>query len=213
MLIRSKHQNIKKTSLLHGIGKDIEVKNYYDNWSKNYDITLKRWNYTAPQKVAKILFNKTNVKKILDLACGTGLSGEALKKYNPKILDGADISTKSLEISCQKFIYDKLYKFNFQKKKFNFRVQKYDCIVCVGSLTYCEDFNLLINKLEKKLIKKGYFIFTHRNDLWKKDHFTKLIKNLKNWKIIYTSNLLEYLPLNKDFSDKIKIRICLLRKK
>ena len=130
-----------------------------------------------------------------------------------KILDGADISTKSLEISCQKFIYDKLYKFNFQKKKFNFRVQKYDCIVCVGSLTYCEDFNLLINKLEKKLIKKGYFIFTHRNDLWKKDHFTKLIKNLKNWKIIYTSNLLEYLPLNKDFSDKIKIRICLLRKK
>ena len=50
-------------SLIKGIGNEKETKIYYDNWSENYDLTLKKWNYKAPKKAVNILYSlKTNIK-------------------------------------------------------------------------------------------------------------------------------------------------------
>ena len=105
----------KIKSLLEGIGDENETEKYYDKWSINYDQTLKNWNYKAPYKAANILYQiKSNIKHNLDLACGTGMFAEELKKkYNKIIIDGCDISSLSLKISKEKNLYRKLVKINF----------------------------------------------------------------------------------------------------
>ena len=203
----------KIKSLLEGIGNQNETEKYYDEWSINYDQTLKNWKYKAPIKAASVLYKiKSNIKFNLDLACGTGMFAEELKKkYNKIIIDGCDISSLSLKISKQKNLYRKLVKKSFEKKII--LNQKYDSVSMIGSMTYCKNPKLLFQLVSDYLKKNGIFIFTHRIDLWERQDFDGLILNFKEkYNLRLKSRPLNYLPNNSAFSDHIKIRIAVLTK-
>ena len=201
-------------SLVSGVGNLNKTTKYYDDWSEKYDETLKLWNYQAPKKSIKFLKETTNFKpkNILDLACGTGLFGAELKKVYPKShIYGSDISKKSLKISSEKKIYKKLQIKNFEKLH-NYKI-KFDLISLIGSMTYCKNFDNLFVNINKNIKQKGFVLFTHRIDLWQKQDFLNILKkHQKSLKIIKISRPLNYLPLNKDFKNKIKIKIVLLQK-
>ena len=201
-------------SLVSGVGNLNKTRKYYDDWSEKYDETLKLWNYQAPKKSIKFLKETTNFqpKNILDLACGTGLFGAKLKKVYPKShIYGSDISKKSLKISSEKKIYKKLQIKNFEQLH-NYKI-KFDLISLIGSMTYCKNFDKLFVNINKNLKEKGLVLFTHRIDLWEKQDFLSILKkHQKSLKIIKISRPLNYLPLNKDFKNKIKIKIVLLQK-
>ena len=201
-------------SLVSGVGNLNKTKKYYDDWSEKYDETLKLWNYQAPKKSIKFLKETTNFKpnNILDLACGTGLFGAKLKKVYPKShIYGSDISKKSLKISSEKKIYKKLQIKNFEQLH-NYKI-KFDLISLIGSMTYCKNFDKFFVNINKNIKQKGFVLFTHRIDLWQKQNFLSILKNhQKSLKIIKISRPLNYLPLNKDFKNKIKIKIVLLQK-
>ena len=200
--------------LLKGIGNSKEIKKFYDNWSNTYDLTLKEWGYIAPSHSTRIL-KKILTKKpkyLLDLACGTGLFVEKFKKIFPKcICDGTDISKEILEISNSKGLYRNLYQTSFENK-INLK-NRYDLVSLIGAMTYCSNHNLLFKLVNSYLIKGGLFIFTQRIDLWDKLKFEDTINNLGNFKKIYKSRPINYLPKNKDFGQDIKIRIIVLQKK
>ena len=201
-------------SLVSGVGNLNKTRKYYDDWSAKYDETLKLWNYQAPKKSIKFLKETTNFKpkNILDLACGTGLFGAELKKVYPKShIYGSDISKKSLKISSEKKIYKKLQIKNFEQLH-NYKI-KFDLISLIGSMTYCKNFDKLFVNINKNIKQKGFVLFTHRIDLWQKQDFLNILKkHQKSLKIIKISRPLNYLPLNKDFKNKIKIKIVLLQK-
>ena len=201
-------------SLVSGVGSINKTRKYYDDWSENYDATLKLWNYQAPKKSIKFLQETINIKpqKILDLACGTGLFGTELKKIYPKSqIYGSDISNKSLKITSGKKIYKKLQIKNFEQLH-HYKL-KFDLISLIGSMTYCKNFDKLFANINKNIKEKGFVIFTHRTDLWKKQDFLRILKkHQKILKIIKISRPLNYLPLNNDFKNKIKIKIVLLQK-
>ena len=200
--------------LLKGIGNSEEIKKFYDDWSNTYDLTLKEWGYIAPSHSTEILKKKLNKspRYLLDLACGTGLFVEKFKKIFPKcICDGSDISKEILEISNAKGLYRNLYKTSFEKK-INLK-NRYDLVSLIGAMTYCSNHNLLFKLVNSYLIKDGLFIFTQRIDLWDKLKFEDTINNLGNFKKIYKSRPINYLPKNKDFGQDIKIRIVVLQKK
>ena len=205
---------IKYNSLINGIGTSVKTKKYYDEWSKDYDKVLNQWNYHAPKSSSKILkkFLNKNPNEILDLACGTGLFGKELKKIYPKSsIDGTDISTKSLSHAKLKKIYKRLFVSDFNKN-FIFK-KKYNLITCIGSLTYNNSPQKLLLKVNNITKKSGFFIFSHRVDLWQKQNFDKILSDLSNkWQNIFISRKLLYLPKNKDFNNKIKIKIGLLKK-
>ena len=203
----------KVKSLVDGIGNEAITEKYYDDWALNYDQTLKDWNYKTPLKAADIISKiKDNIRSNLDLACGTGMFAAKLsKKYPNIVIDGCDISSKSLKIAKQKKLYRNLIKKSFEKK-INV-TKKYDSVSMIGSMTYCKKpkklFSLVINYLKKN----GVFIFTHRIDLWEKQNFDKLIEEFTKYlKIEYRSKPLNYLPKNIDFTNKVKIRIMALKK-
>ena len=201
------------SSLLKGIGNSLSVRKYYDSWSSEYDQSLHQWNYKAPKQSVKILnqYIKKRPNYLLDLACGTGLFAEELLKEFPNcICDGSDISSKILNISKNKKIYRKLFKSNFEKR---ITVKtKYNIVSLIGAMTYCQDYQKLFQNVSSYLADKGYFIFTHRVDLWEKFDFDKIIQDNSLFRLLYKSRPLNYLPKNKDFSSKVKIRIVLLTK-
>ena len=201
-------------SLVSGVGNLSKTSKYYDDWAENYDETLKLWNYQAPKKSIKFLKETLNIKpkNILDLACGTGLFGIELKKIYPKSnIYGSDISKKSLKISSGKKIYIKLKNKNFEE--LHYFNTKFDLISLIGSMTYCKNFKKLFANINKNIKKKGFVLFTHRVDLWRQQDFISILKkHQKTLKIRKISRPLNYLPLNKDFKNKIKIKIVLLQK-
>ena len=200
--------------LLKGIGNSKEIKKFYDDWSNTYDLTLKEWGYIAPSHSTRILKKKLTKKPkyLLDLACGTGLFVEKFKKIFPKcICDGSDISKEILEISNSKGLYRNLYQTSFENK-INLK-NRYHLVSLIGAMTYCSNHNLLFKLVSSYLIKGGLFIFTQRIDLWDKLKFEDTINNLGNFKKIYKSRPINYLPKNKDFGQNIKIRIVVLQKK
>ena len=213
-LFFQKCNNISVGKLLKGIGNSKEIKKFYDDWSNTYDLTLKEWGYIAPSHSTRILKKKLTKKPkyLLDLACGTGLFVEKFKKIFPKcICDGSDISKEILEISNSKGLYRNLYQTSFENK-INLK-NRYDLVSLIGAMTYCSNHNLLFKLVNSYLIKGGLFIFTQRIDLWDKLKFDDTINNLENFKKIYKSRPINYLPKNKDFGQDIKIRIVVLQKK
>jgi len=205
---------VDSSSLVRGIGDSNITKKYYDNWSKKYDLTLKKWNYTVPSKSINLLKKKLKQKpnSILDLACGTGLFGEKLiKTYRNSNIYGSDISKQSLEIAKEKKIYSNLTNINFETKK-NYK-KKFELVCMIGAMTYCRNYSKLFSNIKYYLSNNGHFIFSHRIDLWEKQNFDKVLHKYKDdLKIKFISRPQNYLPLNKDFKNKIKIRLVLLQK-
>ena len=201
-------------SLRKGIGNRKDVESYYDNWSSAYDKTLYQWEYKAPLQSVNILkkYIKIKPKFILDLACGTGLFVDKfLKAYPDCICDGSDISKKILDISKKNGKYRYLYKKSFENK---IKIKnKYNVVSLIGAMTYCDNYQSLFKLVSYYLSKNGYFIFTHRVDLWRKLNFDNVLEKLTDFNSIYISRPLNYLPNNKDFGSDIKIKIVLLKKK
>ena len=97
-------------------------------------------------------------------------------------------------------------------KKFS-TIYKYDLISCIGAMTYTNNPKKLLKSMHNKLKDSGFLIFTHRVDLIIKQNFIKILEDVSNhWKVYYKSRPILYLPNNKDFKDKIKIKIILLKK-
>ena len=88
---------------------------YYDEWAETYDVTLKNWDYQAPDDAAAILceYLKSG-DDILDVGCGTGLFAKALSRYLECGIEGIDISTASLEIAEKQGGYDHLQRHDLQ---------------------------------------------------------------------------------------------------
>ena len=205
---------IRFKSLINGVGNYKETNKYYDDWSNSYDKKLHSWNYKTPLNSALFLHSLLleSPKSLLDLACGTGLFAEEILKFFPKIkIDGIDISEKILLIAKKKNIYKNLYCRNFDK---NIKTtKKYDLISCIGAMTYTKDPKKLLLNIHKLTNKNGFFIFSHRIDLWKNQNYTELLSNIKEkWNQIKISRPLLYLPKNIDFNNKIKIKIVVLKK-
>lgn len=79
----------------------------FDNFASNYELVLKKIGYTLPQSIKQLVGDiKGN---IIDLGCGSGLIGQAIKNTQNQII-GVDISQKMLDMAATKKAYSKLIK-------------------------------------------------------------------------------------------------------
>ena len=82
----------------------------YRHWAKNYDRVIRKLGYRAPEFAADALARHMDLSEgpVLDMACGTGLSGLALKAHGASAIDGMDISTEMMNEAREKGIYRRL---------------------------------------------------------------------------------------------------------
>ena len=171
-------------------------KDLYQEWAPSYDDELTENKYVTPLRCAQILSNYIKNKniKILDIGCGTGLSGFALKKNGFKSIDGLDLSEEMLKIAKQKKIYQSLFNFDLNNPTdFN---HKYDAIIAAGVISPTHANPDTIRNSYSMLKKKGLMIFSINDHALNDSLFFSSIN-----KIIQNSN---FILLDQIYGDHIK---------
>ena len=136
------------------------ITRFYDNYAKSYDQKLiNSLQYQCPQLILAALQKHCPQKvAILDLGCGTGLCGQAVKPL-AKRLDGVDLSPQMLTKAQQLNVYDQLTAedlYPFLDKK----AGCYDVIVAAGLFEHIGDPRQVFSAAFKALKDRGRFIFT-----------------------------------------------------
>jgi predicted TPR repeat methyltransferase len=75
-----------------------QTKAFYNDWAETYEAEIKANGYATPTRCAAALaaLAPDNSVPVLDLGCGTGLSGEALRAAGFSTIDGTDFSEEML---------------------------------------------------------------------------------------------------------------------
>lgn len=79
----------------------------FDNFADNYELVLEKIAYNLPERIRELAGDVKGT--VVDLGCGSGLVGKALKTPQNQII-GIDISKKMLENAAKKRVYSKLIK-------------------------------------------------------------------------------------------------------
>lgn len=112
-----------------------EMRRYYDDWADSYDTDLRENDYRTPARCAEALAAHIADKDtpVLDFACGTGISGVALRDAGFTAIDGTDISPGMLEKARAKGAYRDLWECSADER-IDVRGKGYGAIAAVGAI-------------------------------------------------------------------------------
>ena len=87
-----------------------QAREFYQDWAEGYDDEIAENGYATPQRCAEALarFAENPWAPIMDLGCGTGISGLALRAAGFECIDGFDFSQAMLDKAAQKGVYRNL---------------------------------------------------------------------------------------------------------
>lgn len=137
------------------------VQNLFNNYALYYEPHLQETlKYTLPQQIHQLLQSIQLPQKtdVLDLGCGTGLTGMVLRDYSAHLF-GVDIAEKMIAKARAKGIYDQL----FTSELLTFLQtdpHHYNLIVAADVLPYLGELTALFQAITKRLTPNGFFIFT-----------------------------------------------------
>jgi predicted TPR repeat methyltransferase len=96
---------------------DDETRAHYDAWAETYDEELADNDYAQPSRCAEALVQVQGDRTalILDVGCGTGLSGIALRDVGYSTIDGCDFSPGMLEKAREVSVYRNLFEANLNE--------------------------------------------------------------------------------------------------
>jgi predicted TPR repeat methyltransferase len=118
---------------------DTETRTFYDEWAPSYDDELMSQNYQQPQRCAVAmagLLDPGPGVHILDVGCGSGLSGRALRAAGFSAIDGCDFSPGMLDEAKATGAYDQLFETNLNAPPMNAEDGAYDGAACVGVFSF-----------------------------------------------------------------------------
>jgi predicted TPR repeat methyltransferase len=191
-----------------------EVMRQYDEMAPAYDETLLiDWGYRAPATAAELLKGYVGLQStILDVGCGTGLTGGELKRVGFETIDGADISLPSLEQAARKGAYRSLVHANLLEP-LPFADDTFDAAICVGVLSYITG-HTLFRELCRVVRDGGILLLSHRTDLIAERSFAELLARFEAegfWSSVFHSANHPYLPGHADFGTRIEVQFFILR--
>jgi len=195
----------------------------YDEWADTYDFTLESWGYEAHLKMAALVKDLVPADaNVLDLGCGTGMTGKALVEAGLVGNHfGVDISPVSVERALETNSYKGGAIAASLEEPFPAEVRnkpKFDAIICVGVLLYVHDFECFWKECVNVLKPGGKLCVTQVNTAWMRDLDsiqTKLGKFIGNGelRIESVSQPQPYMPNNPDPVESAKqIRYIVLSK-
>jgi len=116
-----------------------DIRNLYRDWAATYDedLTGKDLQYVAPREAVNVFVRhfEDRSAQILDVGCGTGLSGQALVDAGFDQIDGIDLSPDMLEQARAKRVYGSLFEADLIAG-LNFADDTYDAAISVGTFTH-----------------------------------------------------------------------------
>ncbi len=138
------------------------VERLFDDYAERFDEHLVgQLDYQVPRMLVELLASietSQNLGEVLDLGCGTGLMGDALKDQVSHI-DGVDLSQKMLDLAKRRNIYRSLVRQDIEAY-LHHTDQRWNAMVCTDVLIYVGDLRLVIDQIAKRLTPKGWLGFS-----------------------------------------------------
>ncbi|HEX9159220.1 MAG TPA: methyltransferase domain-containing protein, partial [Rhizomicrobium sp.] len=100
----------------------------------------------------------TTRHSILDLGCGTGLMGDAVKDWALR-LDGVDLSPQMIQRARARHIYDELHVADICPWLAE-PGRNYDLILAADTIVYLGDLAPLFSGVHSRLVHGGSYLFT-----------------------------------------------------
>ena len=123
---------------IYGVEGEAAQRALYDDWAGSYDAELGENAYQTPGRVAaalkQALAGEAKAARILDFACGTGLSGAALHAQGFTEIDGCDVSQGMLDVAKDKQVYGALIKTPLGPPPPEL-IAGYDAVIAVGAIS------------------------------------------------------------------------------
>lgn len=185
------------------------VASYYDAWAGVYDLDVVQWGYQAPGFAAAALADSVAVDQpIIDVGCGTGLTGLALSHAGFQIIDGVDISEPSLIEAASRTIYRDLGIADIQAPPLPLASDGYAGAVCIGVATYVADVGVLFDELIRVVEPGGTIVVTQRTDLWDERMTTEAVelRTVSGAWSAQITGVQPYLPGHPDYGTDVEIR-------
>ena len=142
----------------------VYVRRLFDQHAPDFDQSLvERLDYRAPAlllaAVQALLGPRPRIGSMLDLGCGTGLAGAALRPY-VNWLVGVDLSPGMVEQARGKGIYDKLHAADLVEFLTAEAGAQFHLVVGADVLVYCSDLAPIAKAVAGVLAPGGLFAFT-----------------------------------------------------
>lgn len=142
---------------------DAYVATLFDQHADDFeDILVDQLNYCVPLIVRDLLEKRgrDHYERMLDLGCGTGLSGEAMRGMVGHVT-GLDLAEGMVEVAYDKGIYDDLYVGEAVEFLEEFDgEERWDLIVATDVLPYVGDLDALFAGAAARLKPSGQFVFS-----------------------------------------------------
>ena len=138
------------------------IKQLYERFSSFYeDNMLEELGYEGPEKlvsaIESIIGNRQGLS-VLDLGCGTGLSGMRIKQHASRLV-GIDLSADMVDVARTKQVYDSLDVAEVTDWLQN-SVERFDIIMACDTCIYFGDLRHVIVPAMEKLKSGGLIAFS-----------------------------------------------------
>lgn len=146
------------------------TQSFYDQWAGSYDQEVSENGYITPNRCAEALLEFVEDKDapLLDIGCGTGISGGALHQSGFTTIDGCDFSAEMLKAARDKGIYRELMTTNLEDP-FPFAPESYTNMAAIGVLNPGHAPATTLDDILALLPRGGHFVFS-LNDHALEDH-------------------------------------------
>jgi len=138
------------------------VATLFDQHADVFDIMLvDQLGYSVPLQVRQLFIDRKlgPFERMLDIGCGTGLSGEALSDQVSDI-SGVDVSEGMVEIAHEKDVYGALYVADAVRFLQEWDETGWDLIVATDVLPYLGGVDELFAGISARLAGGGLFVFS-----------------------------------------------------
>jgi predicted TPR repeat methyltransferase len=139
------------------------VRRLFDQHAPEFDAALLgRLDYRGPEVLLdalKAAGAPQQFESVLDLGCGTGLAGAAIRPFS-KRLTGVDISPGMIEQANSKSIYDRLEAAELLDFLGEEGPAQYDLVLAADVFVYCGDLAPIVGAVARVMRPRGLFAFT-----------------------------------------------------
>ena len=144
----------------YGLKTQNDINDLYDEWADSYDDEVEENGYVSPARTASALTQFLPLEaSILDIGCGTGLSGVALNNSGFLNIHGTEINLSMLVNAKKKKVYKSLIQGTINNP-FPDPAGTYDAIVAIGVIGAGAAPASLLRSALNALVPGGLLAFT-----------------------------------------------------
>lgn len=157
------------------------VKQYYADWARRYNLDVGSAEYSGPRVAVDLLqqYLKGEGLRLLDAGCGTGLVGVELRAHGYRCIDGFDLSPEMAEQARATGAYIRVVgDIDIMRSANDYADSGYDALLCVGVFTLGHVPPEALSELLAHVRDEGILLVSTRSHYYDRTGFQACVDDL-----------------------------------